>query len=350
MDENKNIVKKIEIFKKTIESLPELGWQEYKTYKYIVSQLGNSFIWSEKTALIYAVGSGKEVLFRAELDGLNTTVGVKHVCGHAAHMAALMGAYLYFKKFPPVGYKIYFVFQPCEEGYPSGAQFISEKFSPLQHCLASFAFHAFPSPKANILYNPVFASCDYFKITIHGRGTHIKNKNNLKNKDVLLVASALIKTINTRRFKNSLINIGIVKGGETANSIAGLVTLEGDIRALSEPARKETYEWLKKQLSKWEKEKTIKISLFYNTSYPLLTNDRKLLAKVGEIISVKDTIISFATEDFSLYPTPKVFLLIGTGKEKDLHEVDFSVSIAVTKQIFRYWQTIGNNLKLIVGE
>ena len=56
---------------------------------------------------------------------------------------------------------------------------------------------------------------------------------------------------------------------------------------------------------------------------------------------------SFGTEDFSLYLTPKIFLLIGTGGKVKLHSDDFDVSDRVVQEIFNNWIKLINNVKKI---
>jgi N-acetyldiaminopimelate deacetylase len=328
-------------FKKHLDYIPELAWQEEKTAKYIVSKLGKPF-WQKGNALAYKLGKGTTIFFRAELDALNTIEGPKHVCGHSSHMAALMGAYLYFKKNTPKN-TIYFLFQPSEEGYPSGAEFITKKFLKHNHCKYGFGFHVAPWKIPGELLDYSMASGDYFEITIKGKGTHIKNKNSFINSDPLIISSKIIEQINNSHFDNTIINVGTITGGETPNSIAAKSILTGDIRAINDKGREEGYKFLKKTIEKIKKEsRGINISLFYNKGYPVLINDKKLLEKMNTLFKIKTTNPTFGTEDFSLYPKPTVFLHVGTGKKENLHEVDFNVPDKVTNAIFEYWIKLGN--------
>jgi len=334
--------------KQTLEKLAELGWQEEKTRDYIKRELKDAPVWEEKTALIYSIGKGIPVFFRAELDGLQTTAGVKHVCGHAAHLASLMGAYEHFKNAPPPGFQIYFVFQPCEEGFPSGAQFITDSFPEIKKCRMGFAFHAFPSEKAGELINPLFASGDYFEITLQGKGTHIKNKYLPETTDTLLLASKLAQIINKAKSKQFLINVGTLTAGETPNSIAGKASLTGDVRALTKKARSQAEQWLRTQIKKLQQTTPIDISLRYSTVYPVLKNNNQSIIRLKKLLPIKESVTSFATEDFSLYPTEKVFLLIGSGSRHDLHEVLFTLPDDVLVTLYSYWVTLGEHLEEII--
>ena len=358
MIKTKKYLKKIFGFKKDLDNLAEVSWKEEKTKNYIIRKLGRNFCWSKKTALIYKLGKGPAVFFRAELDALNTVNGPKHVCGHSAHLAALMGAYLYFsaqggsasgrKDNLLKHHTLYFVFQPSEENYPSGAKFITKNFAPLKKCKIGFAFHVCPEFHPGEIINPVFGSGDYFEIKINSSGGHVKDKNNLIKRDVILAAGRLIEEINSRKFDDYIANIGTIKGGEAANKIAGGAILTGDIRALTFLSRKNAYRWLREVCVKNQlKNQLVKINLQYWRGYPILKNNQKIFKKIKPILNIRKSVKSFGTEDFSLYPAPKIFLLIGTGGKEKLHSDNFKVSDKIVKSIFYNWIKIGENLDKI---
>ncbi|MEK9132633.1 MAG: M20/M25/M40 family metallo-hydrolase [Patescibacteria group bacterium] len=342
-------LKKLRQFKRDLNKIAELSWQEEKTKNYIVRNLGKDFYWTKKTALIYKLGNGIPVLFRAELDALPVKSEVKHVCGHSAHLAALMAAYLYLKNHPIKNFAIYFVFQPSEESYPSGAEFISKNFAELKKCQAAFAFHVAPNFTAGQLVETTLASGDYFEIKIQGHSVHIKDKNTEDAKDALITASELIQKINHQKSHRWIVNVGTIKGGEAPNKIAGQTILTGDIRALAEPNRRGAYQWLKTICAEIQKSEGAKIKLYYYKGYPVLKNDPKLLLKIKRIFKIKTNIKSFGTEDFSLYPIPKIFLHVGTGGKIKLHADNFSVSSAVVQKIFSYWVKLAGNLNKLVN-
>lgn len=345
MDVQRSIRSKIPKYKKQIDQIAEIGWQEYQTQTYIKKEIGLP-LWEKKTALIYSVGKGKPVFFRSELDGLPTEKGIRHACGHSSHMAALMAAYLYFRSHPVEGFLIYFVFQPAEENYPSGATFIIKNFPQLSKASLGVAFHVFPDAIKGQLIDSVFASADYFKITLIGKGTHIKNKYQIQS-DVLTIGSQLAVKINKIKSKYGLINVGVFRSGEVANRIAGEAVLEGDIRALKEKTRKA----LKQKLDLLVEQTRmlgVEIDYFFNQGYELLENSPQLIKSVRTFLPINGVLKSFASEDFSLYTNKKLFLLIGSGGKTELHESDFEVSTDVAQKIFDYWIQVGNNLPRLV--
>ena len=348
MFETKKYLEKISGFKKDLDKLAEISWKEEKTKKYIIKKLGGDFCWSKKTALIYKLGNGPAVFFRAELDALNTANGPKHVCGHSAHLAALMGAYLHFRNNPPENCAFYFIFQASEESYPSGAEFITKNFFPIRKCKIGFAFHVSPEFLPGEIINPVFGSGDYFEIKISSSGGHVKDKNSLIGQDAILAASRLIEDINSKKSDDFIINIGTIKGGEAANKIAGSAILTGDVRALTSLSRNNAYKWLKNICAGNQlKNRLIKINLQYWRGYPVLKNSQKFLKKIKPILNIKKNYESFGAEDFSLYPAAKIFLLIGSGGKAMLHSDDFGVSDEIAEIIFNNWIKIGENLNKI---
>ena len=349
MDSIKNYIKLVRKFRRDLDDRAELSWQEHATKRYVIKNLGKNFCWSKKTAVIYRVGSGIPVFFRSELDCLPTPNGPKHTCGHSLHTAALMATYLFFKKHPPKGFRIYFVFQPSEESFPSGARFISDNFKQIKKCRAGFAFHVQPRLPLGALANPFFASGDYFEIKIRGEARHIKDKNSGHLNDTLVVASDLIKIINSKRSRERIVNIGRFSGGDAPNKIAGEAFLAGDIRTLAETQRKRASLWLKKVCLKYQKRyRETKIIFHHYRGCPTLKNSKAVIGGVKKILSIKHDTQSFGTEDFSFYPVPKAFLLIGTGSMTGLHTDKFKPADKVGEHILRYWIKIGTNLEKII--
>ena len=341
MDVSLDIKRKIFVWQKKLHSLAEVGWQEKKTVAYIEKEIGPP-LWKRKTGLVYAVGRGRVVFFRAELDGLPTEEGIKHVCGHHVHMAALMGAYLYFQKHPVEGVRILFLFQPSEESYPSGAVFLEDGFLKKLSVEFGFGFHVFPDSQMGALFNPIFANADYFRIRLFGQGTHIKNKNSAVC-DVVSEAGLLAAKINRKKLRLGIINVGVLKAGEVANRIGAEAFLEGDIRSLNGKAAKQLRNYLEKLIEDI-RARGIGVEIYFNEGYPLLKNEKRLVRQLSQILPITSDISSFAAEDFSLYRAKTLFLLVGTGNLSELHETQFEVDQRVGGLIFEYWCQIAGFL------
>ena len=94
--------------RKELHKIPELGFEEIKTHKYILQLLENLEGLKIHTfdfpgiLIEYSHGYGKYKLFRADMDGLPITEdtnccfesehkGKMHACGHDIHMTILIG-------------------------------------------------------------------------------------------------------------------------------------------------------------------------------------------------------------------------------------------------------------------
>ena len=81
--------------------------------------------------------SEKTIGLRADFDALPMTEknsfnhksmneGMMHACGHDGHTTMLLGAAKYIKENPEFDGKVYFVFQPGEEGLGGGEKMIQD--------------------------------------------------------------------------------------------------------------------------------------------------------------------------------------------------------------------------------
>ena len=123
---------------KNVHQIPEEGFKEFKTHKYIKEELGklDCLIFELKPTGIIAFFNfhhTSTIAFRCELDGLpidETTnleyksihQGYMHACGHDGHMAILLE---FARRIKNIKCKrnICLIFQPSEEKY-GGANFI----------------------------------------------------------------------------------------------------------------------------------------------------------------------------------------------------------------------------------
>ncbi len=350
-------------FKTRLNQIAELGWQETKTTRYIKQQLVDrpliAGFGKNRTGLLYKLGNGnKAILLRADIDALKTRHTIAHICGHSSHTAALMSAYLFGKtlvsRLNAVNKSIYFLFQPCEEGFPSGARaFLNQAKPYLKQINYAFATHVrplMPLGQIGLVNGPVFARGDYFEIDINGKQVHVKNAP--LGVDAIEIASHLIlhfKQIQKRYLRRLRINVGVINGGQQANTVADLVSLKGDVRLCTEQDQRLIQKQIMSKIRSLEQIYQTTIVLKYFSGYPVLTNDNPLMKNIirsvdfGNLKIIRDrNLFSFGCEDFSFISArfPAVFALVGTGDRHDLHEDRCVISDQGTQNLLAFFTKI----------
>jgi amidohydrolase len=136
---------------------------------------------------------GPVVAWRTDMDALpidessfnvpyrSQNQGVKHACGHDAHMTVALGAAEYLSKMrAELPGTVKFLFQPAEEGVSNVEMFgaalmIKEGALENPRPSAIFAFHVSPmvdAGKIGYAAGPLLASTDSVDIVIHGKKAH----------------------------------------------------------------------------------------------------------------------------------------------------------------------------------
>lgn len=139
------------------------------------------------TALIEGKKPGKTILLRADMDALpmkednslpfqSTTDKAAHCCGHDMHTAMLLSAakMLNENKDELCG-RVLLVFQPGEESFQGSKAMIDQGLLEDYKPDAALAMHVMlDGPAGGICYGEggISSSCDGFKITIKGKGSH----------------------------------------------------------------------------------------------------------------------------------------------------------------------------------
>lgn len=243
---------------------PEPSLQEYQTCKKIAEQLeayNIPYRYISDTA-IYAVikgkkGPGKTIVLRSDIDALtmddlkevsyaSKNPGYCHACGHDAHAATLLTAakILKSKELEFAG-EVRFFFQPAEEIGAGAKIFIKQGY--MDHVDRVFGAHvssAIPSGSVSLTPGPNNASCDYFKIEITGKGTHVSTPH--KGIDTLYIASQIVINLQsivartTAPVNTVIVGIGTLHAGTQYNIVAEHATLEGTTRTFDLDTRTTT--------------------------------------------------------------------------------------------------------------
>src|SRR5262249_50239422 len=260
---------------------PELSNSEERTSGVIAEKLRALGLDDVKTgvgkygvvALLKGGMPGGVVAVRADMDALpiqetidppykSQTDGVKHACGHDAHMTVQLGvAELLSKMRDRISGSIKFIFQPAEEGAPTGERG-GAKFMIEERCLenpspsAIFGLHVMPNIEVGqIGYNsgPSMASSDRFTITVRGKKVHgAYPHDGVDTEGVAAECVTALQTIRSRRINTQeplVITLGSIHGGNRFNIIADEVKLDGTMRTLNEEVRTRAIEMMKQTLA-----------------------------------------------------------------------------------------------------
>ena len=242
-------------------SHPELGLQEFNTCNHIEEELNKAGIKNRRVAgtnVIAEIDSGrpgKTLFIRADIDALpiqdakdvpyrSQTPGIMHACGHDGHAAYLLGAAkLILKHKSEFTGKVILAFQAAEEIGKGARDIIAA--GELDNVDRTFGIHFGSGMKVGtygIKTGPDMASCDRWKIKIHGKAAHITTPQN--GSDSLFIGALIatqLQTVVSRLIspvEGGLIGTGRFDAGTTYNIIPGEAELDGTIRAFSAESRK----------------------------------------------------------------------------------------------------------------
>jgi amidohydrolase len=349
---------------------PELSNREERTAKVIAEKL-RALGLEVKTGvgrhgvvgLLKGGKPGPVVAVRADMDALpiqenidvpykSQNPGVKHACGHDVHMTVELGVVEVLSKMrEQIKGTIKFIFQPAEEGAPTGEEggarlMIKEGVLENPRPQAIFGLHVMPTIEVGqIGYNsgPAMASSERFMIKIRGKKVHGAYPHD--GIDTVVVAADCVmalQTIRSRRIDTQeplVITLGSIHGGNRFNIIADEVVLEGTMRTLSEEVRVKAHEMMKKTLDGITSAYGATAELEFNLPTPVTYNDPKLveetLPTIKRILGDKNLLNpkpQMGAEDFSEYQKiiPGFFYFLGVGNKAKgitamIHTPEFDV-------------------------
>ena len=273
---------------------PELGLQEFNTCRHIEEELDKIGIPHRRVAgtnviaeiegsaaassgargagqargANQAVGadggaSGKTLFLRADIDALpiqeendvpykSQNDGVMHACGHDGHAAYLLGAAKLIKAHAgDFRGKVILCFQAAEEIGKGARDIIAAGELDAVDRIFGIHFQAgMDVGKYGIKAGADMASCDRFKILIHGKAAHITTPQN--GSDSVFIGALIVSQLQTvvsrlvSPVEGALIGVGSFHSGTTYNIIPGQAELEGTIRAFSAANRKKLWEAVRK--------------------------------------------------------------------------------------------------------
>lgn len=349
---------------------PELSNREERTARVIAERLRQLGL-DVKTgvakhgvvAILKGDKPGPVVAYRADMDALpiEETIdvpyksrhpGVKHACGHDVHMTVGLGvAEVLSQMKSQIRGTIKFLFQPAEEGPPSGEEggallMIKEGALENPRPSAIFGLHVMPQIEVgHIGYNvgPALASADRLTITIRGKKVHGAYPH--QGVDAIVVAAhavVALQTIRSRRTNTQdpiVLSIGSIQGGNRFNIISDEVKLEGTVRTLNEDTRLMVQQMIHQTLKGVTESFGASYTMDYIPGAAVTVNDpslvQQMLPTIRRIVG-PDRVFSpppqMGSEDFSYLAqqVPGFFFFLGVGnKAKGLtamiHTPEFDV-------------------------
>jgi len=337
-----------------LHKIPEIGLEEYETSKYIKNKLKEFNVnFKDKysnTGIVAWVDGNKKtnektIGLRADFDALpmpeknefdhkSINKGMMHACGHDGHTTMLLGAAKYLNENNDFDGRVYFIFQPGEEGFAGGKKMIDDGMFKDFKIDEVYALHNWPElPFGTFGVNsgPMMAAVDEFDIIIKGKGGHAASPH--LSIDPVVISAQVISAVQTIISRSTdpvdkaLISITKINAGTAYNVIDDQVKMGGTIRTF----KKETRSYIEKRLAELCKGiaeahgAEIKIQFDLVNKYPPTINSKKEsifasnVAKdlVGEDKVITDIDPSMGGEDFSylLEEKPGSYLYLGQGDD-----------------------------------
>lgn len=330
---------------------PELSFQETETAKYIADfyegkdcQIRTNF--GGQYGIVVDIEGTKEssepqkyIAIRADFDALpiqeetgltfaSQNPGVMHACGHDAHTAyMLILAESLIELRREFSGKVRILHQPAEEVPPGGAKAMIEA-GCLEGIDAVLGIHVMSTmEEGTVQYHAgaVQTGRATFKVVFQGKGGHGSMPH--KANDTIVAASTFVtaaQTIVSRRinpFETAVVTIGSFDGKGSANVIKDSVTIEGDVRVMSEASRHIVEEEFKQILDGIARAFKVTYHLDYLNDYPVLINDTKVTETVEKAlkaqaipeVKILECEPQTPSEDFAYYAQaiPACFFYVG---------------------------------------
>ncbi len=366
-------------WRQDLHKIPEIGLEEYETSKYIKNKLKEFNInfkdgYSNTGIVAWVEGNknttDKTLGLRADFDALpmpeknefdhkSINNGMMHACGHDGHTTMLLGAAKYLSENNDFNGKVYFIFQPGEEGLAGGKKMIDDGMFKDFKIDEVYALHNMPGlPLGTFGLNsgPMMAAVDEFDIIVKGKGGHAAQPH--LSIDPIVISAQVIsaaQTIisrSTNPVDKALISITKINAGTAYNVIDDQVKMGGTIRTF----KKETRSYIEKRLREVcngiaeAHGAEIKIQFDLVNKYPPTINSKKesvFAANVAKDLVGEDKVItdidpSMGGEDFSymLEQKPGSYLFVGQRDEvhiADLHTTKYDFNDSLLPLGVNFW-------------
>ncbi len=324
---------------------PELAFDEHQTGARVADTLTTLGLSVRRgagrtgvLADLEGAAQGPRLLIRADMDALPITeatgrefasqrAGVMHACGHDAHTAAAVGAATALVELrDQLAGSVRFCFQPAEETL-SGAQAMIEDgaLDGVHRVLGAHVFAPLPAGTVHNTTGPVLAGADFFELDVIGRAGHAGMLQSTI--DPIFATAQLVSALQSIVARETgpkdllVLSITAINGGSAPNIVTDRVTLQGNIRWLSEDSRQRALERIQAVASGVCSALRAACTFRVTASAPVSVNAKSeaavvetAIAATGRAVSVNTGYIT-ASDDWARYcdRLPGTFFLVGAG-------------------------------------
>ena len=351
--------------RRSLHRIPEVGFREYETSKFIQKYLREELNIPFKGGLAGGTGivailegdyPGPTIAVRTDIDALpieeqtglsfsSRNQGYMHACGHDGHMAIALGTAKLLKKYlSQLKGNVKFIFQPAEELSLGAKKMIDDGALQGPKVDAIFGFHIWPEFEKNkigIKDGAIMSAGDKFDIEIIGKGSH--GAEPYKAIDPVVVSAEVISAIQTIVSREvdllrnaAVVSVGTLESGTAFNIIPEKVRLSGTIRSTDREVQKLIPQSIERITNGICSAHNAKFSFTHTNLFPLTVNDehiakisyKELKESLGEKKVEWLKYPGMASEDFSEYLSlvPGMYFFIGAkeeGRNVDLHSPDY---------------------------
>lgn len=336
-------------YRRDLHKIPEIGFEEYETQRYIMRMLNAFGLMPEPVAgtgvraVLDTRRPGPTIAFRADMDGLlvaeqNKTdyvsqhPGKMHACGHDFHMACLLGlADSLMQEKDKLCGRVVFFFQPAEEALHGSKKIIDSGAlkDPKPDAIIGLHIWDLPVGTIGLKSGALMAAPAFFEVTIQGQGGHgaepFKCKNPITAAAHLITAFDSLANSFTHPLKPVVLSTCSVEAGTTTNVIPDTAILRGTLRTFDDELMKHVLTALASTAERICS--TFGCTVSFNGKYlhGAVQNHPTLAAWAYEVLKDEFKLVeptpSMIGEDFSDYAqvAPSLFLWLGGGKCK-LHD------------------------------
>jgi amidohydrolase len=283
---------------------------------------------------------GLPVKERVELDWASTQIGeyngaevpVMHACGHDAHIGILLGvAKMMYEIRDQVPGTIKFIFQPAEEGAPTGEEggaklMVKEGVLKNPDVDAIFGLHINSGTQVgeiNVRPRGLMAAVNSFRIDIKGKQAH--GSTPWASVDPIVTAAQMINSIQTIVSRSAkltdaaaVVTIGSIHGGVRSNIIPEDLYMLGTIRTLDADMKMVVHQRLREIVQNIAEANNAEAVLDIDEGYPITYNQPELyeqmfpsLQRVADKVNIIPAITG--AEDFSFFQeqVPGLYFFVG---------------------------------------